>query len=161
MARAVCSKCGNSVRWYAGRGRKLTDVRTNCCDAPANAAPAAKGHRADPSLYLEARFGGYKYEHGAEWVSSKPVQIWTASTARIAILADGRIQFGKYYRRYKPSETIVDGWRYFECARTDTHNFYCRFECRAQLREEDYQRLLAKAAVAGAKQTVDRESVTS
>lgn len=91
-------------------------------------------------LRLEAKLGDYEHDRA----SSAVRQVWHTKHVRVALLKDGSLQFGKWWRRYAPTETIEDGWRLFACTRTDTHNFYCAYQDRAQLREEDYQRLLNK-----------------
>lgn len=140
MAVALCSGCGQQVRWYGGRGCKLSDVRSRCCGATVVAKPAKKGHRGDPALMLDVRLGDYRHEPGAA-----VEQVWTTGRVRVALLADGRVQFGKWWRRYAETGEVEDGWRHFTCPRTDTHNYYCQYQDRAMLREEDYLRLLTKA----------------
>lgn len=34
MARAKCSKCGNIQYWHAYKGKRLADVKSNCCEEP-------------------------------------------------------------------------------------------------------------------------------
>lgn len=71
---------------------------------------------------------------------------------RIVLLSDGRVQFGDWYRRVYPTDTVEQGWRLFKC-REKGPEHEAAHRCglhRVMLREEDWQRLLSEKALRAA-----------
>lgn len=48
MARAICEKCGETVRWSAGRGSRLADLRHTECGGSLRSLTAGQSRRPGP-----------------------------------------------------------------------------------------------------------------
>lgn len=58
--RAICNKCETEFSWYGGRGRKLADVLSPCCQSPAhglkvNREPSAKDSMPKKRVMCQSR----------------------------------------------------------------------------------------------------------
>lgn len=135
--RAICSRCGSTLYWYAGRGSRLADLRCPDCGGPLSAPKRKKA--SVPFIWVRARMPVHVRDREVIYEERRVQARWL----------DGKIQLGRWYSRYVPLNEVESWWRkllFGACARAG-ECIYARqglvhVEHFAFLLEEDYQKII-------------------
>lgn len=155
MARALCDNCQKEFYWYGGRGCRLQDVLSPCCQTSAH---SRKVERAKTVLTEGARIRASVLYAWALFVKAGemclPEPHWDREKIRqLTLLPDGKIYISRDWNAYTPDSDPVqvsgelwralrfqDATRKYDSNASDIEGcWYLR-----RVRESDYQRLIAK-----------------
>jgi len=130
MAIAVCTGCGKHFHWYGGRGRRLADIVSPCCNAKAKGKPVEHKWR-ERRPYITAHVTHFNATFGTT----------RESDTRITLTHAGRIRpAGDEYSYTLTDKRAPDGSLVFECQWD-----YCPRH-RLTIAGSDWLRLKAKEA---------------
>jgi hypothetical protein len=132
MARATCTSCGNEFRWYGGRGMKLVNVKSPCCEAPAKGKVGTRVTKTIPSIMATV-------QRLSTWTDKLE---WYVDGRRKIELINGCIYAWTFHVFLRPTCEVVDGWRTFVCADPKcTHGKGCKLYHTARIQDKDSKRL--------------------